>query len=283
MRSFLLLFLFSAFLYAKAVVSVSVPPQAFFVERIAKDSLDINVLIPQNSDEHSFELKPSTIKELEKSDIYFAIGFPFEEFLISKFKSTLKNLDIVKTQQTIELLKEDDHKHHHHHHDHQHEAFDTHIWLDPLLVKIQAKNIAEALIRHYPQNKDFYERNLELFLAELDELNLVLESKFKDIKNNKFIVYHPSWAYFAKRYNLIQIPVQINGKEPKAKDLQNLINTAKKENIKIIFIQKGFSKEAASTIAKECNARLEEIDHLSRDWKNELLKSADILSSSFKE
>lgn len=275
-RFLLFLFLLTYSAYAKGAVTVSIPPQAFFVEKIAKDTVNINVLIPPNSDEHSFELKPSVIKELEKSDIYFAIGFSFEESLLKRFKNTLKHLDIVKTHENISLLEED-------HNGHKHSAFDTHIWLDPVLVKVQAQNITNALIRHYPQHKNFYENNLKVFHDELDSINSDIKNKFQGIKNNKFIVYHPSWSYFAKRYELVQIPVQINNKEPKARDLQRLIDIAKRENIKVIFIQKGFSKEAAQTVAKECNARLEEIDHLSRDWKNELLKSADILAYSLKE
>lgn len=270
------LFLLTYFAYAKGVVTVSIPPQAFFVEKIAKDTVDINVLIPPNSDEHSFELKPSVIKELEKSDIYFAIGFSFEESLLKRFKNTLKHLDIVKTQENINLLEQS-------HNGHKHSALDTHIWLDPILVKVQAQNITNALIKHYPQHKNFYENNLKVFHDELDSIDSDIKKKFQGIKNNKFIVYHPSWSYFAKRYELMQIPVQINNKEPKARDLQRLIDIAKGENIKVVFIQKGFSKEAAQTIAKECNARLEEIDHLSIDWKNELLKSADILAYSLKE
>lgn len=267
--------------FAKPTVTVSIPPQAYFVEQIAKDTVDINILIPEKSDEHNYEIKPQTIKKLEKSDIYFTIGFSFEKALLDKLKNTLKTLSIVRTQDNIKLLH-DEHEAHSHH-NHKHEEFDTHIWLDPILVKTQASNIANALVKKYPENKDFYLNNLKDFHKELDELDSDIKAKLSGIKNNKFIVYHPSWSYFAKRYNLVQIPVQINSQEPRAKDLQNLIDLAKKENIKIIFIQDGFSKKAANTVAKQCNARLETIEHLSRDWKNELLKASDKLALSLKE
>lgn len=267
--------------FAKPTVTVSIPPQAYFVEQIAKDTVDINILIPEKSDEHNYEIKPQTIKKLEKSDIYFTIGFSFEKAMLDKLKNTLKTLSIVRTQDNIKLLHQEHEAHSHH--NHEHEEFDTHIWLDPILVKTQAINIANALVKKYPENKDFYLKNLKDFHKELDELDSDIKAKLSGIKNNKFIVYHPSWSYFAKRYNLVQIPVQINSQEPRAKDLQNLIDLAKKENIKIIFIQDGFSKKAANTVAKQCNARLETIEHLSRDWKNELLKASDKLALSLKE
>ncbi|MBJ6740222.1 zinc ABC transporter substrate-binding protein, partial [Campylobacter jejuni] len=91
-------------------------------------------------------------------------------------------------------------------------------------------------------------------------------------------VYHPSWTYFAKRYNLTQIPVEILGKEPKSKDLQKLITLMKNKNLKVIFVQNGFPENAAKTLAKECDAKIYKIDHLSYDWENELLKTADTFS-----
>lgn len=269
----LCLFYFNAF--AKPMVSVSIPPQAFFVEKIAKDTLDINIIIPANSDEHNFEFKPQSLKNLEKSDIYFTSGLEFEKSFLDKFKQNFKHLKIIDTQKNITLLSIS-------HKQEKNSALDMHTWLDPILVKTQAQNIAQALIQNYPENKVFYEKNLKTFLLELDALNATIIKEFKGIKNNKFIVYHPSWSYFAKRYHLEQIPVEIEGKEPKPKDLQKLIESARKNNIKVIFVQTGFPENAANTLAKECGAKIVQINHLSQDWENELLKSAKILAQSLK-
>ncbi len=103
--------------------------------------------------------------------------------------------------------------------------------------------------------KNLYKENLDKFLAELDSLNLQIASKLEKLKNREFVVYHPSWTYFAKRYNLTQIPVEILGKEPKSKDLQKLITLMKDKNLKVIFVQNGFPENAAKTLAKECDAK----------------------------
>lgn len=260
------------------LISVSIAPQAFFVEKIAGNNVSINIILPPNVNEHTFELKPKTMKQLEKSDIYFTIGLEFEKNLIGKFRQNFPNLEIINMQKNINLLEIQDEDHH----SHEHENFDPHTWLDPILVQTMAVNIYNALIQKYPQNKNLYKQNLDNFLAELDSLNLQISSKLEKLKNKEFIVYHPSWAYFAKRYDLIQIPVEILGKEPKIKDLKNLINLMKDKNIKTIFVQKGFPENAAKTLAKECDAKIFIINHLSKDWENELLKTADALANNLK-
>lgn len=278
MKILFLILVSMASIFAKPIVSVSIPPQEYFVKQIAGDSIEINIVIPPNSDEHNLDFKPKTMAKLEQSDIYFIIGLEFEKALIDKFKNMFKNLHIIDTRENIKLL--DTAHNHSHHSDLNHIEFDTHIWLDPILVKTQAENIAKALIAKYPQNKAMYERNLALFQNELDMFHAQIKDDLKDIKTNKFIVYHPSWSYFAKRYNLVQIPVEFEGKEPSPKQLQQLIETAKKEKIKVIFIQKGFPNTATKMIARECGASVQEIDHLSGDWQNELQKSVQTLKNA---
>ncbi|EAI8623894.1 zinc ABC transporter substrate-binding protein [Campylobacter lari] len=276
MLKILLLLLSCALAFSKPIVSVSIPPQAFFVEKIAKDSVEINILISPNSNEHNVEFKPMMIKNLEKSKIYFLADLELEKILENKFKNTLKNVKIVNINDGISLL-ENDETDEHDHDEHEHGKNDPHTWLDPVLVKIQAQNIYKALSQTFPQNKDFYAKNLENFLKELDGLNSVIKTNLQDIKHREFIVYHPSWNYLAKRYNLIQIPVEIDGKEPKIQDLQKLIKIAKEKNIKVIFVQPGFSENSAKVLSKELNAKIVFIDHLAKDWDKELLKTIQAL------
>ncbi|MCV3443230.1 zinc ABC transporter substrate-binding protein [Campylobacter sp. IFREMER_LSEM_CL1097] len=271
MLKILLLLLSCALAFSKPIVSVSIPPQAFFVEKIAKDSVEINILISPNSNEHNVEFKPMMIKNLEKSKIYFLADLELEKILENKFKNTLKNVKIANINDGISLLENDETD------EHEHGKNDPHTWLDPILVKIQAQNIYKALSQTFPQNKDFYAKNLENFLKELDDLNSIIKTNLQDIKHREFIVYHPSWNYLAKRYNLIQIPVEIDGKEPKIQDLQKLIKIAKEKNIKVIFVQSGFSENSAKVLSKELNAKIVFIDHLAKDWDKELLKTIQAL------
>lgn len=286
MLRILLLSALCVFAFGKPIISVSIPPQAFFVEKIAKDSVEINILIPPNSDEHTMEFKPQALKKLEQSKIYFLADLELEKILGEKFKSVLKNVKIVNINEGIHLLEgghdhEHEHEHDHdgHHAEEEHDEYnDPHVWLDPVLVKKLAQNITQALVQSFPKNKEIYEANLANFLKELDQMDAQIAEKLKNIKRNEFIVYHPSWAYLAKRYNLVQIPVEIDGKEPKSKDLQNLIKLAKEKDIRVIFVQPGFPENSAKVLAKELNAQIVSINHLARNWDEELLKSIQALS-----
>ncbi|RDU71705.1 metal ABC transporter solute-binding protein, Zn/Mn family [Helicobacter brantae] len=276
---FVLVFFSMLFLgIAKPLISVSIPPQAYFLNQIAGESVETNTLIPQGSDPHTFEFKPSTLAKLQKSDLYLTIGLEFEEIWIPKIKDNLSKTQILPINEGIDYLHSQcNHSHHSHDSHHDEEEDDPHIWLSPKNAKILASNIAKILIAHYPQNKALYEKNLKAFLQKVDTLNSKLTQKLSSLKVREFIVYHPSWAYFAKDYNLIQIPIEIEGKEPKARELKHLIQTAKKHHIKVIFTQNGFSTLASNQIAKACGAHIFITDPLAYEWERELEKIASEL------
>lgn len=276
-----------AFGSQKPTISVSIPPKAYFVEKIAKDTADIHILIPPNSDEHSLDFKPSAVVALQKSAVYFTIGLELEEILRQKF-SSVKIIDISEGVEKMRDSYEHNHAHdlhkkhiHHSHDSHAHSSDshksgrkDPHIWLDPILAKAIAKNISKSLSQIYPQNAKFYAQNLADFEKELDFLHAQISQILSTSKGKKFIIYHPSLGYFARRYDLVQIPVEILGKEPKAKDLQAIINLAKKEKIRTIFVQVGLAKNATKTLAKEIGANVIELHHLSREWDKTMLQIA---------
>lgn len=301
----MLLSILAVGLFAKPVVTVSIIPQKYFVEQIAGDTLDINIMVPKGAEPATYEPKPKQMADLAKSDIYFSIGVPFEKVWVKKFASMYPKLPIVKTDDDIEKrgmaahhhhegeAKHDEHEEHAEHHEehehHNHEAhehpkgmLDPHIWLDPRLVKIQANTIAEALMKKYPKNKSLYAKNLRNFQKRLNALNNEIADMLKTKKGKKFLVYHPAWGYFANRYNLVQEAIEIEGKEPKPKALQEIINEAKEDGVGVIFVQPQFSQKSAKTIASAIKGEVVSIDSLDGDWENGLKNSAKILAKSLK-
>ncbi len=278
MKKILVFFLFSAvWLFAKSVVTVSILPQKYFVKQICGDILDVNVMVGKGVSPATYEPKPKQMGDLQKSDIYFAIGVPYERVWLKKFSELFPKLDIVKSEEGIKKLP----IFHHHGENHEATILDPHVWLDPLLVKTQAKNIAIALIRHYPEHKSMFEKNLKTFEQKLDKLNEDLSNMLKDKKGATFFVYHPSWGYFAKRYELNQMAIEVEGKEPKPKELADIINEAKEHKVLAIFVQPQFSKKSAKTIAKAIGGKVITIDQLSEDWENELRKSVSKMVMAF--
>ena len=292
MKRILFLFIaaFTILNAAKQELTVSISPQKYFVQKIVKDKFDINVMVKPGASPHTYEPKSSQMKSLSNSKIYFYTGVSFENAWLDKFKLSAKNTIFVDTAVGIEKLAMEEHSHegeeHDEHkdeakHDHENEALDPHIWLDPILVKIQAKNIYDAIVKIDSQNSDFYKTNYEEFLKELDLINNELETILKPYENRAFMVFHPSWGYFAKRYNLEQISVEVEGKEPKPNELVELIKDAKIHDIKIVFVSPQFSQKTAKTISSSINAKVVSIDALDENWASSILNTAKEIANSY--
>ncbi len=265
-------------------VIVSIVPQKYFVEKIGGYGVDAFVMVPPGSNPATYEPRPQQMVALTKAKIYFAIGVPFEEVWLKKFASVNPEMKIVHTEDGIEKMPMEAHNYNEkeisHHGDH-HGTMDPHIWLSPSLVMIQARNIRDALLRVDPDHKDIYQTNYEVFKKELTDIDHKIKELFSDKRARiKFMVYHPSWGYFARAYGLEQISVEIEGKVPKGRDLRQLIQYAGEEEVKVIFVQPQFSTKSAETIAKAIGCRVVLADPLAINWVENLLKVAEEFMSS---
>ncbi|MFA7084023.1 MAG: zinc ABC transporter substrate-binding protein [Arcobacteraceae bacterium] len=279
----------------KLQVTVSIVPQHYFVQKIAQDRVNVNVMVQPGFSPATYEPKTSQMKDLANSSAYFSIGVPFEKVWLERFKSANKNLNIVDTTKGIVKLPMEEHFHddkkhdeHAHHdeknseHDHEHESLDPHVWLDPLLVKTQAKIIYETLATLDEKNASFYKTNYEAFLIELDDLYLELKNILIPVQNKAFMVFHPSWGYFAHRFDLEQIAVEVSGKEPKPNQLVTLIQEAKKHNIKTVFVAPEFSQKSAKVIASSIKGTVFSVSPLQLKWKENLIFAAHSIVDSYK-
>jgi zinc transport system substrate-binding protein len=272
-------------LYAKPAITVSILPQQYMAEKIAGDTVDILVMVSPNANHETYEPKPSQMKLLAKSDIYFAIGLPFEKAWLDRFTAVSPKMSIIDIGAEVEKIELAEHDHHDHdehgehtnHDEHDEDELDPHIWLDPVLVKIQSKTIADALSSKYPQNAAFYMKNYENFAKELDELDAKLSKKLDALKNRSFFVFHPSWGYFAKRYDLEQIFVEVEGKEPKAAELIEIVKEAKAKSIKALLVEPQVSEKNAKIVADEIGAKLIKVDPMKKDLSKNLDELADML------
>jgi zinc transport system substrate-binding protein len=210
------------------------------------------------------------------ADIYFAVGVAFESTWLKKFSDINHDMKVVHTDTGIEKKPINRYEiietqHDHQGHKHNHTTLDPHIWLSPPLVKIQAEHILNGLISIDPSNREQYKNNYIKFLSLIDRLDRELTALFSINKNRKeFLVFHPSWGYFADAYGLTQISIEIEGKTPKAREIKNLIEFARLHHIQLIFVQPQFSTKQAEIIANEINGRLIYADPLAEDWYNNL-------------
>jgi zinc transport system substrate-binding protein len=238
----------------KIQIVVSILPQAYFVERLGGDKVAVTVMVPPGASPATYEPTASQMRNLTQARMYVRIRVPFEEAWMDKIAAANQDMLIVDSTEGIERIG----------------GKDPHVWLSPRLVKIQVENIYGGLAQVDPANKDFYAQSKEEFLKELDALDEELAETLAGVKGEKFMVFHPAWSYFARDYGLEQIPIQIEGKEPSAAEMTDLIETAKANDIKVIFVQPQFSSEDAETIAKQIGGEVMFVDPLAKDCANNL-------------
>jgi zinc transport system substrate-binding protein len=262
----------------KTTVFVSIVPQKFFVEQIAKDLVDVQVMVEPGANPHIYEPKPAQMAAISKARIYFAIGVTFEEIWLKKFASLNPKMRIVHTEHGIQKMpmgahhqgEEKDHEKEHH----QHGTLDPHVWLSPPLVMVQARNILTALQEVDPAHHAVYEANYKAFITMLVDLDGELRSILKGKEGLQFIVFHPAWGYFAHAYGLKQVPIEIEGKEPKPAQLKELIEHAQKHQIKVVFVQPQFSSKSAEQVAKEIGGQVAFVDPLAMNGVENLREVA---------
>lgn len=289
----------------KVSVFVSIVPQKYFVQQIGKDLVDIKIMVRPGASPATYEPKPRQMAELSKAKLYFSIGVPFENAWLKKIAAANPDMKVIHTDHGINRIamvahhhhdeehhgearhkeehhgeehhKDEHHKDEHHgeehhkneHHGeehHDHAGLDPHIWLSPALVKIQAKTILNALQAADPSHKKAYEANFNSFAAKIDALDQELKQIFAGKKGLQFMVFHPAWGYLAHDYGLKQVPIEIEGKDPKPAQLKELIAHAKEDGIKVIFVQPQFSTKSAKTVANEIGGQVAFADPLAADW-----------------
>jgi len=280
---FALFIVFSSQIFAKPVVVVSILPEKTFVQKIAKDLVDVTVMVEPGSSPHSYEPKSSQMISISKADVYFSIGVEFENVWLSKFKSQNPTLQFVNLSDTIAKIEMQEHHHEDKHknetHD-EHSGHDPHTWTSPKNVAIMAHTIYKTLTEIDPKNKELYKANLDDFIKEINNTDTQIKEALKDLQpKSTFMVFHPSWGYFAHEYNLEQIAVEVDGKSPKPKEMIMIIKEAKEEKVRVIFTQPEFSDKSAKIIAKEANVRVQKISPLNAEWSQNLINMAKAIAN----
>lgn len=254
-------------------VLVSVLPQKYFVERVGGEHVRVSVVVGPGQNPETYDPTPKQMRELSDADVYFRIGVPFEQLWMDKWASLNPDMTVVDTRKGVPLRDIEAHVHEgggRTVHDHQSDEKDPHIWLDPGLVKIQAQTIYETLAQIDPEHRSDYAENLAGFLADLDEVDREIREKLSDLETRTMMVFHPAWGYFTDAYGLKQVPIELGGKEPSAKEMAQLLELAAEEKVKAIFVQSQFSTKAAAAIAKAVGADVVQLDPLSSDYLNNL-------------
>ncbi|HOD28778.1 MAG TPA: zinc ABC transporter substrate-binding protein [Syntrophales bacterium] len=249
----------------KMAVFVSIAPQVYLVERIGGERVAVEALVGPGREPHDYEPTPRQMARLARAQLFVRIGLPFETAILKKITVAFPNLTVIDARRNVPLRyfssETPDGPH-----GRPGQVADPHIWLSPRLMKTQAQTVAAALGRLDPAGASAYDRNLRTLMDDLDRLDRRLAARLKPWRGSRFYVFHPAFGYFGDAYGLIQVPVEIEGKEPSARQLARLIRSARRDGVRMIFVQPQFARKKADAVARQIGGVCIPLDPLSADY-----------------
>jgi len=214
-----------------------------FSQEIGQEKVDAALLVPIGVEPHDWEPTIKDVQQMQKSDLIVINGIGFENWVDSLDENNYQGR-IIDT--SIGIL------------DDKIGVSDPHIWLNPVYAKIQVQNIALAFSDSDPENEEFYHTNAANYIEKLDLLDSKIRNELSNC-NSDFIAFHDAFSYFADEYDLNQhtiIPSNNSHGDVTAKTLENVISTAKKLNIKVIFSEENVSTRTSEIIANEIGGKV---------------------------
>jgi zinc transport system substrate-binding protein len=258
------------------IITVSIAPFKYFVEQIAGNDFKVNIMVPSGADPHIYEPFPEQINRLRKSEAYISNGYlSFELTWLDRFYQTNPTMKRLSLGDKIDPIVSK----HQHNGDHI-EGADPHYWVSPKCALIMASSVKELICDLNPSQKQKYEANFQSLVLKIQEVDDKAREYFTGVRNKSFMIYHPNLAYLAREYGLEEIPVEFEGKEPPPSRIKELIDRARRDSLKIIFVQREYDTKNAKAIAGEIGAELKIIDPLSEDWQKSELNIINSLHKS---
>ena len=239
-----------SFANVKAVTTITIIYD--IVKNIGKDKVDVDYLCRGNQDPHFLEVMPSYMLKLRNADLIFEVGLDLEKWLpqlIDGSRNT--NIQVIDLSQEIEKKEVPSTKMDARYGD-VHPYGNPHYYLDPLDVKIMAKEIYDALVTQDPENASYYEKNYNDYIKLLDAKILEWNNKMVSAKGKPIVFFHSSWIYFADQYG-IKIAGYVEPKPgipPTPSHNADVINLIKKGNVKIIVMENYYSDAAPNQISQ---------------------------------
>ena len=271
----LIIIFMSSLIFASNTIAVSVIPQETFVNKVGGDYVEVITMIPPGYSPANYAPTPKQLMDFSEAKIYFTIGVPSENsYILPRVDSFNKDIKIVSLQNEVEEIYPARYF--------SQESRDPHIWLSPKRVILMIDIIKRELSALEPEHSEYYEKNAEKYIDELEELDIWIKNITDKITNRTFIVYHPSFGYFADDYNLEMLSLEKDGKEATPKTLQEMVDTAKEEGIKVIFYQAEIDSKQTISFAEEIGGKSLMVNPLSEDYIQNLKRMAETFSKELK-
>ena len=251
----------------KPIIAVTIVPQETFAKAVCGELAEVITLVPPGSSPESYEPTPQQMEQFSKASLYFTIGVPAES---GSFIRDVENVKTVPLHDEVAAVYPDI--------NFETGGRDPHIWLSPKRAMVMVEAIARELCELDTDNKEIYEKNAAECINKLEELDWEISSALEGVENRKFIVYHPAFGYFAQDYGLTMFSLEEEGKEATPKHLAEMIDLAKREDIRAIFYQEEIDASQARAFAEEIGGKTIQLSPLAADYIDNLRAMAGLMA-----
>lgn len=255
----------------KPQIIATIAPVKYLVDQIVGDDFEVSVLVPAGVSPETFDPTPKQFSTLSEAEAVVAVGLiDFESNILSRIegKSRLVNLSA-----GVDLIAGCCSNKHH-----AHGGIDPHIWTSPMQLQIMAQNLYTSLAELYPDSLHYRTAYLDL-QARLEELDNKVTGMLLASDVDCFVIYHPAYTYFARDYNIEQVAIEDEGKEPSARRIGQIIDRAREQGIARILYQREFPASTVSTIASDAAAQATEVNPLREDVVAQVEEFVTLISS----
>ena len=259
------------------LISVTIEPQRYFVEQIAGETFQVNCLTPSGQSPETYDPTPQQLMDVGRSVAYFRIGYiGFEQAWMPRLEEQNPQMQVFDLSAGMELIADPET---HEAEGHHHGAIDPHVWTSFGGARVIAANVRDALTALAPEHQALYQQRYDSLMVDMAQTEAEVRQMLAPLRGTAFIIYHPALSYFARDYDLLQLPIEAGGKEPSPAHLKELVDLCKEEEIRVIFVQPEFDRRNAELIARQTGTRVVDINPLAYDWEAEMLRTARELTT----
>jgi len=241
----------------KVKVSVTFNALYEFTKAVGGDKVEISTIIPAGTEPPDFEPKAQDLVGLSEAQVFVYNGLGMERWAEDAVTaSDNEDLIVVVASDGVEPIENTDGEE-----ISEHGQYDPHTWLSLKCAETEVTNIKDALIKADPENSDFYEKNSEDYIAQLESLYNEYADKFGAVTKKSFVTGHAAFGYLCRDFGLVQKSVEdvFAEGEPSAQQLTELVKYCRQAGVTTIFAEEMASPEVSETLASEVGAKVETI------------------------
>ena len=261
-------------LNGKVGVAVSIGPEVEWVNAIGGDKVHVTLMVPESSDPHTYEPLPSQLTQVSNAKMYVEIGSPleFETNYMDKIKSANPNMLIVNASEGIQLIPNAA--------ENESDTMDPHDWVDPKNAMIMVNNTYNGLVQVDPADKDYFQKNRDIYIAQLKQLDENTTKILKDKNGTDILIYHPAFGYYARDYNLTQVGAMLNDEEPSPQRISSMVDIAKQNNITVLYNEPQYDPKFMQSIASQVGGQVLTVDDLDEHYIQNMINVANAFAKA---